>query len=171
MNHGDIQKQITNTWLGMVGPGVLNLGKLGQIFSDHTDIRPTILHLVGLTDDYTHDGRVLFEVMTPSAAGGSLDAHRDELSKLAEAYKEIEAPLGELGRRTLKGLSTQALESNDATYYQDEQEIKEITERRDRIAEPMIAMLEAAESDNRPIDPGKAGELIWEAHELIESLH
>src|SRR5262249_48043359 len=58
-NHGDFQPQITNTWLSMVGPGVQILGEFGAIFSDHTDIRPTILSLAGLTDDYAHDGRVL----------------------------------------------------------------------------------------------------------------
>jgi hypothetical protein len=29
-NHGDFQNQITNTWLGMVGPGVLSLGTFGE---------------------------------------------------------------------------------------------------------------------------------------------
>jgi hypothetical protein len=32
----------------------------GQIFSDHTDIRLTIMTLARLKDDYVHDGRVLF---------------------------------------------------------------------------------------------------------------
>ena len=71
-NHGDFQEEITKTWLGMVGPGVVAQGQLGGIFTDHTDIRPTLLRLVGLTDDYAHDGRVLFEALTPSAAGGGL---------------------------------------------------------------------------------------------------
>ena len=46
-----------------------------NIFSDHTDTRPTILRLAGLTDDYAHDGRVLFEALTTRAAGDSLRAH------------------------------------------------------------------------------------------------
>ncbi|HEX4615313.1 MAG TPA: hypothetical protein VH230_05295, partial [Stellaceae bacterium] len=58
-NHGDFQPEITNTWLGMVGPGVEKVGVTGAFFSDHTDIRPTMMSLAGLTDDYTHDGRVL----------------------------------------------------------------------------------------------------------------
>ncbi len=66
-NHGDFQNQITKTWLGVVGPGVLNLGRFGEIFSDHTDIRPTMLSLAGLKDDYAHDGRVLFETIDDEA--------------------------------------------------------------------------------------------------------
>jgi hypothetical protein len=35
----------------MVGPGIAQLCEFGAIFGDHTDIRPTLIHLVGLTDD------------------------------------------------------------------------------------------------------------------------
>ena len=34
-----------------------------RIWSDHTDVRPTILSLVGLKDDYVHDGRVVTEAL------------------------------------------------------------------------------------------------------------
>ena len=75
-NHGDFQNQITNTWLGMVGPGVLKKGRFGEIFSDHADIRPTILLLAGLEDDYAHDGRVLFEALSPLALPIGLKSFR-----------------------------------------------------------------------------------------------
>jgi hypothetical protein len=35
-NHGDFQNEITNTWLGIVGPGMLALGTFGDVFSDET---------------------------------------------------------------------------------------------------------------------------------------
>lgn len=36
---------------------------------DETDVRPTLLHLVGLRDDYVHDGRVISEILAnPSRA-------------------------------------------------------------------------------------------------------
>jgi len=44
-NHGDFQREITHTWLGLAGPGVREQGRTGKIFSDHTDIRPTIMTL------------------------------------------------------------------------------------------------------------------------------
>ncbi|MGA7807468.1 hypothetical protein, partial [Bradyrhizobium sp.] len=111
-NHGDFQNQITHTWLGMVGPGVQQTGEFGAIFSDHTDIRPTILTLAHLKDDYVHDGRALFEVLSDRVLPDSLRDHRDTLSRLAEAYKQINAPRGALGRRTLSGVSTRALKGN-----------------------------------------------------------
>jgi arylsulfatase A-like enzyme len=90
-NHGTFENQITKTWLGMVGPGVLAKGRFGEIFSDHTDIRPTILRLIGLKDDYAHDGRVLFEALDDEAVPDSLRDHRATLSDLAEAYKQIKS--------------------------------------------------------------------------------
>jgi hypothetical protein len=45
----------------MVGPGVQRLGRDDAVFSDHTDVRPTMLALLGLKDSYVHDGRVLSE--------------------------------------------------------------------------------------------------------------
>jgi hypothetical protein len=70
--HGGINPDVAQTFLGMVGPGVLQGATRtddgsGIAFSDHTDIRPTIMALVGLQDDYVHDGRVLFEVINPTA--------------------------------------------------------------------------------------------------------
>jgi hypothetical protein len=169
-NHGDFQNQITKTWLGAVGPGVLNKGWFGDIFSDHTDIRPTILRLAGLTDDYAHDGRVLFEALVDEAIPDSLRDHRDTLSALAEAYKQINAPRGALGARTLTGISTTALEGDDATYASLEARLDAITKRRNQIAGEMIDMLEDAAFNRRPIDEAEAGRLIAEAYDLIASV-
>jgi hypothetical protein len=169
-NHGDFQPQITNTWLGMVGPGVAQLGEFGAVFTDHTDIRPTLIHLVGLTDDYAHDGRVVFEALTPDAAGGSLRAHQDTLSALAEAYKAINAPLGTVGFNTLTGISTTALSGDDATYATLEAQIKSITTSRNNIASQMISMLEDAAFNNHPIDEAKAQQLIDQANDLLASI-
>ena len=71
-NHGDFQKDIVRTWLGIVGPGVRREGRTGELFTDHTDIRPTILSLVNLKDDYAHDGRVVFEIINDNALPGAL---------------------------------------------------------------------------------------------------
>jgi len=60
-NHGDFQKQITRTWVAMAGPGVQHLGRNDELFTDHADVRPTIMALVGLKDDYVHEGRVIAE--------------------------------------------------------------------------------------------------------------
>jgi hypothetical protein len=93
-NHGDFQPEITKTWLGLVGPGVRKVGITEDFFSDHTDIRPTIISLAGLTDDYTHDGRVLFEVLSDKAIPVSLRQHHGTFRRLVGNYKAINAPLG-----------------------------------------------------------------------------
>jgi arylsulfatase A-like enzyme len=169
-NHGDFQPEITHTWLGMVGPGVLEQGETGDLFTDHTDIRPTMIHLVGLRDDYAHDGRVLFEALTSEAAGRGLRAHRDTLSDLAAAYKAINAPVGDLGIRTLTGISTTALEGSDAHYALLDAQIKAITARRNQIAGQMIDMLEDAAFNHQPIDEAAAQHLINEANDLLASI-
>ncbi|MBV9584939.1 MAG: hypothetical protein JO213_08665, partial [Alphaproteobacteria bacterium] len=169
-NHGDFQPQITNTWLGMAGPGVERLGEFGAVFTDHADIRPTLMHLLGLTDDYAHDGRVVFEALDNNVLGGGLRAHQDILSALAEAYKQINAPLGTLGFNTLTGISTQALAGDNSTYAIIEAQIQAITAKRNDIGGKMITMLEDAAFSSRPIDEAQAAFLIKQANDLIASV-
>jgi hypothetical protein len=169
-NHGDFQQDITHTWLGLVGPGVRPQGRTGEIFTDHTDIRPTILSLARLKDDYAHDGRVVFEVLKKDALPDALRDHQGTLSKLAEAYKQINAPLGKLGRKTLTGISTRALKGDDATYAALEDKIADLTERRNQIAGRMIDILEDAAFRGQEVREEEAEHLIREAEELLESV-
>jgi hypothetical protein len=146
-NHGDVSPDINTTWLGLVGPGVHNIGVDNSVWSDHTDIRPTMMELLGLKEDYSHDGRVLFEVLDPSALPQAVQQNLQSLIQLAQSYKQINAPVGELGLTTLH-FSTTALESNspgDSTYISLENQLASITTMRDAVAGHMIAILEAAE--------------------------
>jgi hypothetical protein len=170
-NHGDFQNDITHTWLGIVGPGVQEQGRFGGVFTDHTDIRPTILSLAHLKDDYAHDGRVVFEILKDEALADAVRDHRETLSRLAAAYKQINAPRGELGRRTLAGISTKALSGDDATYTSLEGKIADLTRQRNAIASQMIAILEGAEFNNAPVDERSAQRLLDEAEDLIRSLN
>jgi hypothetical protein len=112
-NHGDVQSDITTTWFGMAGPGVSSIGRNDSVFSDHTDLRPTVLALLGLTDDYVSDGRVLMEFVAPE-----LVPDRHQYVNLAQVYKQINAPLGKLGLATLTyaNRSIMSISSNDAAY-------------------------------------------------------
>ena len=60
-----------------------------------------MLALLGLKDDYVHDGRVLTEWMEQRALPSGIRQHSAEFIELAEAYKQLNAPLGELGRASL----------------------------------------------------------------------
>ncbi len=173
-NHGDVQPEITTTWLGMVGPGVRHFGVDNSIWSDHTDIRPTILALLGLNDDYAHAGRVLFEDLYDWAVPQSLRAHRETLIRLAQVYKQINAPVGELGLASL-GVSTRALESgissDDSTYTKLEGQLSSINNQRDALAGQMIALLENAAFNGQSINEQHAKQLITQGQALLDEVN
>jgi hypothetical protein len=116
-NHGDVQPQITTIWLGMAGPGVDQFGVDNTTWSDHADTRPTMLALLGLTDDYQHEGRALVEKFTGWAQPSAVKKSANFVA-LAQSLKQINAPVGPLGIASLHA-ATVAIESNDlndATY-------------------------------------------------------
>jgi len=169
-NHGDFQSDITHTWLGLVGPGVRHLGVTNAIFTDHTDIRPTVLGFAGLKDDYAHDGRVLFEVLHAHALPDAIRDHEHLLHELAAAYKAINAPVGPLGLASLE-FATRGVEGDDAQYAKSVARLQDLTEDRDEIAGRMIAILEGAAFWNHSVDVDEAHELIRAAHRLLERLN
>src|SRR6266542_4719990 len=93
-NHGDIQDEIASTWVGYVGPGIEAIGIDGATWSDHTDVRPTILELTGLKDDYVHDGRVVSEELQGYARPLALK-QSSSFIPLAQTYKQLNAPFGQ----------------------------------------------------------------------------
>ena len=155
-NHGGVAPEINTTWVGMVGPGVQNNGVDNRTWSDHTDIRPTILLLTGLTDDYISDGRVLAEDLAPGALPPALQSSRFEFELLASLYKQITAPIGAFGQGALH-VSTVALASgsttNDSKYTSYENKLTKLTTQRDALATQIKTALDAAEFHGVPVDP------------------
>jgi hypothetical protein len=149
-NHGDFQKDITQTWFGMVGPGVAKQGRFDGVFSDHTDLRPTVMALLGLTDSYVHDGRVLIENLEAHALPDSLRDSSFAYTALAQSYKEINATKGPLGVKSLVA-ANHAITSDDATYGKFLTKIGAITDERNALAGQMIDLLDGAAFKNQPI--------------------
>ena len=172
-NHGDVAPDINTTWLGMVGPGVKPVGVDNSTWSDHTDTRPTMMALMGLTNDYSHDGRVLAEELLGFVLPKSLKKGGMFLL-LARAYKQINAPVGPLGLASLRA-STLALESGNAadysTYANIENQLISITSERKAPAKQMIALLEGAAFDGQDIDEDQATQLIAEAQALLDEVN
>jgi hypothetical protein len=171
-NHGDVTPDIVTTWLGMVGPGVDQVGVDGKTWSDHTDVRPTILTLVGLKDDYAHDGRVLAEKLTGWARPAAVKKG-GQFVALSQMYKRIDAPVGELGLSSLD-VSTVALkgnDANDATYTNLENTLSSINNQRDTLASQMIALLEGAAFDNQAIGNAQAKLLIAQGQALLNQVN
>jgi len=172
-NHGGIQPEISTVWVGFVGPGVINRGVDSITFADETDYRPTMLSLVGLQDEYQHEGRVLAEEIAPWALPRAVSQSQLQFEALAATLKQINAPFGQLGKDTLV-ISTVALngsDANDATYTRLENELTNIGATRDNIAGRMLSLLEGAEFGGQPIDVRQAAPLILEADLLLAYTH
>jgi len=172
-NHGDVAPEINTTWLGMVGPGVAQKGIDSSTWSDHTDIRPTMMALLGLRDDYSHDGRVLFEDLQGWAIPASLKHNEGLVRQLAQVYKQIDACVGQFGLGTL-AVSTKAIESNspnDSTYTNLENQLISLGNQRDRLASQMISLLEGAEFNGQPINQQQARQLIAQGRSLLEQVN
>jgi len=170
-NHGGIQPEIATTWLGMVGPGVRHNGD-DDTWADHTDVRPTMLGLVGLKDRYVHDGRVLIGQLHAWAVPQTLRAHRETLRRLGEVYKQLNAPFGAFGMHTLAA-STMAIESgssaDDSNYTSLELQIAELTSQRDALASQIRAALNAAASGEAAINEQQAKHWISQARALLDA--
>ncbi len=168
-NHGDIQDEIASTWVGYVGPGVRNLGT-SDVWTDHTDVRPTMLTLLGLNDDYVHDGRAVVEPLYDWAVPQTLRAHRETLLRLGAVYKQLNAAFGTFAMNTLTA-STKALASNDAgdaTYAAIENQIQTLTSRRDATASQIKAVLEGAAFNGQALNEQQAKQLISQAQALLD---
>ena len=131
-----------------------------------------MLELLGLKDDYVSDGRVIFEAIYNWALPQSMLVHQQTLLQLVQAYKQINAPVGELGLKSLH-YSTTGLASNtpgDKEYNQVENQLSSITTLRNNIAASMSAMINAAEFNGQPINVAQAEHLIQQANNLLKSI-
>jgi hypothetical protein len=173
-DHGDYAAEINTNYIGLAGPGVKHLGldgsgpadgpnsagpNSGQIevvnsgttgtWADETDIRPTMLYLAGLRDDYEHDGRVITQILTdPNRA-----LRGPGVAALGACYKQLNSSVGQFGAFTLRA-DTRAIESSspgDARYIVTDKVLTALDRARDAIALPIKAQLEAAAFQDRPI--------------------
>jgi len=173
-DHGDYAAEIDTNYIGLVGPGVKNLGldgpaanagptssgpDSGQIevvddhfpgpWTDETDIRPTVLYLLGLRDDYEHDGRVITQVLTrPNHALSG-----PGVTALGECYKQLYSSVGEFGANTLQA-DTNAIESTtpgDSLYLHVDAQLRLLEFARDHLADQIKGELEAAAFQDKPI--------------------
>jgi hypothetical protein len=177
-DHGYYAPEIDNSWLGIVGPGVANKGVDGRsaadgpnsadgansnpqlvtpnndpgTWGDETDLRPTLMALTGLKDDYVGDGRVLVEDLTnpPDKAG------QPKFQRLAVCYKQLNSSVGQFGTDLILA-DTAALKtgssSDDSTYDSVLDQIKSLGSARDKLATKIKGDLFDAEFNNTPI-PG-----------------
>src|SRR6185437_6859059 len=158
-------------WVGMVGPGVANNGVDGPgptggneaqdpnstrtvpeasgngTWVEETDIRPTMLHLVGLHDDYQSDGHVITQALAaPSATLQATEA-------LAAGYDQINSSVGQLATDTLiadsNALATGS-SSDDTGYQATVAALQQLADDRDVAAAKIKKLLSAAANGTMP---------------------
>ena len=173
-DHGDYAAEINTNYVGFVGPGVKHLGldgsppnegpnsagpNSGQVvvvnsgttgpWTDETDIRPTEMYLLGLRDDYEHDGRVITEILAdPNRALAA-----PGVTTLGACYKQLNSSVGEFANYTLQA-DTAAIESStpgDSKYITIDKALAALDRTRDSLALKIKAELEAAAFQDTPI--------------------
>ncbi len=166
-DHGYYSPNIDITWVGIAGPAgvvarrgldgpspqdgnqpsdpesthtVPQASRVGT-WVEETDIRPTMLYLLGLHDDYRSDGHVIAQALAsvPPALAAS--------ERLAAGYDQIESSVGQFATDTLLA-DTRALASgsgSDDTLFEREQAtLRALAHDRDRAAARIAGVLAAA---------------------------
>jgi hypothetical protein len=170
-NHGDYQNEIATTWVGMVGPGVRSKGVDSRTWTDHTNVRPTMLSLLGLQDDYQTDGRVLTEGLTGQATPQALLSHRRKVRALGAVYEQLNASFGHFALDTLTASTTALKSTDDAVYSRIEDRIAALTDERDALATRIKTQLaRAAAGEGRLNNQQLKGE-IEEANSILDQAH
>jgi hypothetical protein len=118
---------------------------------DETDIRPTILAILGLKDDYINDGRVLTEDLTfvPGQTG------IPDFGSLANCYKQLNSSVGRFGTDVLLA-DTNSIKTgtsgNDSTYVNFvNNQLKPLGVKRDQDAAQIKTDLWNTEFANTPL--------------------
>jgi hypothetical protein len=140
--HGNFEPDTNNTWAALVGPGVRASGVNHAIWADHTDLRPTLMTLLCLSDNYTHEGRALVEGLDNSALPDGVQDIRGPVAELGRTFKQISAPVGEFGRDAIH-VSTAAISSHEPGEYASlEAQLQALVTRRNALAGDIQAQLD-----------------------------
>jgi hypothetical protein len=187
-DHGDYSAEVNTNYVAFVGPGVRRLGLDGpaanqgttssgansgevEVYQDHfpgpwvdeTDIRPTIMYLTGLRDDYEHDGRVITQILSdPNHA-----LSNPQVTTLGECYKQLNSSVGDFAAYTLNA-DTSAIKTTsagDQEYLRTDQALRGLEVVRDHLAEQIKGELEAAEFRDQSV--GNAGALTFACQAVI----
>ena len=170
-DHGYYSPNIDVTWAAFTGPGVAVRGIDGPqpdegnqptdpnstntvpeastvgTWVEEADIRPTLLHLAGLSDDYQSDGHVITQALSavPSALAAT--------AGLAAGYDQINSSVGEFATDTLIA-DTKALasgsSSDDSAYATEQATLLQLADDRDQAAQQIKDTLSAAAAGHMP---------------------
>ena len=172
-NHGTVSPDINDTWAAFAGPGVKKSRFDTTTWADQTDIRPTVMALLGLTDDYRHDGRVLVEEMDDAAIPAAIASGRDAFSALAILYKQLNAPVGQFGLTSLRA-ATNAIATDspkDADFGRWEGALAALGGQRDALAAEIAQVLSAAAFSGESISASVSAPLLLRGMTLLTQVN
>jgi hypothetical protein len=192
-DHGYYSPNIDIIWSSLVGPGVAHRGVDGpnpaggneshDPNSTHTvpqastagtwveeaDVRPTMLYLTRLRDDYQSDGRVISQVLARKP--GPLTATEE----LARAYQQLNSSVGAFATDTLIADSAALAggsAGDDSAFQRTQQKLRVLGAGRDTLAGLMKVQLSEAAAGHAPspvavtIEVLLARILLAQAHNL-----
>jgi hypothetical protein len=170
-DHGYYSPNIDVTWAAVAGPGVAVNGIDGPTpaqgnqahdtegnntvpqastkgtWVEETDIRPTMLHLLGLTDDYQSDGHVITQALlnvSPALAA---------TEELAAGYDQVNSSVGQFATDTLiadsKALASGS-GSDDSAYAAEQATLLQLADDRNQAVKQMKDALSAAAAGTTP---------------------
>jgi hypothetical protein len=170
-DHGYYSPNINVTWVGFAGPGVAKNGVDGPgptggnesqdpnstrtvpeasqvgTWVEEASIRPTMLDLLGLTDDYQSDGHVITQAL--ASVPPALQATED----LAAGYDQINSSVGQFATDTLLA-DTKALasgsSSDDSAFATEQATLTQLADDRDQAAQQIKDTLSAAGAGRMP---------------------
>jgi hypothetical protein len=186
-DHGYYSPNIDVTWVAMAGPGVAQRGVDGPgpaggnesqdpnsthtvpqasqqgTWVEETDIRPTLLYLLGLKDDYESDGHVIAQALQQAPRGIAAT------EQLAKGYDQIESSVGEFATDTLiadsKALASGS-SSDDGAYQAVETELTNLADDRDSLAAKIKKVLNSA-PDNQGLRRGQVRHYLASVDQLL----
>ena len=187
-DHGYYSPNIDVTWVGMAGKGVAVNGVDGPEPADgnqpsdpesthtvpeasqvgtwveETDIRPTMLYLLGLRDDYQSDGHVITQALAKVPRGLAA------VAPLAAAYDQIESSVGQFGTDTLIA-DTKALasgsSSDDSAYQAEQNTLRQLADDRDKVVAKLKHVLTVA-AHSQGLRHGEVRTGLAQAHDLLQ---
>jgi hypothetical protein len=133
---------------------------------EETDIRPTMLYLTGLRDDYQSDGDVIAQAVSRSTRALAATAG------LARGYQQINSSVGEFATDTLIA-DTRALASgsasDDSAYRAEQRTLQRLADDRDRAATQIKETLADAAAGRTPHFGEIIGGLLQEEELLFRA--
>jgi hypothetical protein len=129
-----------------------------------------MLALLGLEDDYLPDGRVIVEQLDPGALPEQIQETLDDYQALAVAYKQLNAPFGELSMASIKYSTARIQTENAAVCNSYLEKMEDFAARRDALVAEIKEVLEGAAFGDARIKHGTAASLAGRAKRMVSQM-